>query len=523
MSAARLHFTSSSSAGFAITLATTNVATWISNGPNASSENLTCVSDWSTTTSQTCLGITATVGDNSTTFTRSLPPSVSVLHLVSISKTNSGGFATLLALYDISTSKIYDVSMWASSGDTTAGAVTVATSSSAVVTGLRFNGIRQQNGGTALTVTDYIQGIYVTDMQTVGSQHSISWTNPGGYTGADSLIVDHSQLNSNVSEIVTSNVMHVQVANNYLLAGAVGWIGVNISGYNGHTVTGNTFLSGAGDTTAQGVSLNNVTAPAITSNQFYGLTGGSASSGPIVLKGTTNNAVVVGNTTNDIYVVWDGSSGSNSIVGNNGTVHTANVYTQQNGLNVSGGNLNVVGSANNIGIGGATTGNSPTLQAFGSDSVINLNILAKGGGEVFIPNQLAITGNLFATGLATSGTIAGSLCATSGGNILYESGATGCTISLESVKKNIAGIDAVRALHDVMNIQPIAFEFKDPSVKGRRYGFGANQVHEVDPVLSTYDGKGDLQAFDPNGILAELVSVVQHQQAEINELKSKVH
>jgi hypothetical protein len=72
----------------------------------------------------------------------------------------------------------------------------------------------------------------------------------------------------------------------------------------------------------------------------------------------------------------------------------------------------------------------------------------------------------------------------------------------------------------VMHLQPIAFDFKDPAVPGRRYGFGANQVHDVDPLLSTFDGNGDLQAFDPNGILANLVSVVQQQQRRIEALEA---
>jgi hypothetical protein len=156
---------------------------------------------------------------------------------------------------------------------------------------------------------------------------------------------------------------------------------------------------------------------------------------------------------------------------------------------------------------------------------VNMGLDASGGGIVQIaPSGAGISmgGQVTAASLATSGTIAGSLCRTSGGLILYESGASNCTISLESLKKNISVLDKVTAFHDVMNLNPIAYEFKDPTIPGKRYGLGANQVHSVNSTLSTYDGNGRLQAFDPNAILAELVVVVQQQQREIDSLKSQI-
>jgi hypothetical protein len=170
-------------------------------------------------------------------------------------------------------------------------------------------------------------------------------------------------------------------------------------------------------------------------------------------------------------------------------------------------------TTNSMWLGSSTNDATTSTSFYGATTKV---------GSIDGLGDINFSGTMTMPGLSTAGTIAGSLCATSAGLVLYESGATSCTISLESVKKNLTQLDAVKALDDVMKLRPIAFEFKDPAVPGRRYGFGANQVHSVDPLLSTFDGHGDLQAFDPNGILANLVVVVQHQQREIDDLRRRL-
>lgn len=149
-----------------------------------------------------------------------------------------------------------------------------------------------------------------------------------------------------------------------------------------------------------------------------------------------------------------------------------------------------------------------------------IHIGAGGGDIIYVTGTgtpgtsvTAIGGGVTAAHLATTGTIGGAVCATATGIILYERGASDCTISLEELKRDITAIpDAVA---DLMALKPIAFEFNDPATAQRRYGFGARQVNAVDPRLSSYDGKGTLQAYDPNGILAVAVATVQRQQSEI--------
>jgi hypothetical protein len=364
---ARLHFTSSSSAGFSVTFTPVPNGTWISNGPSLDAHDFTCISDWFTTTAQTCLTVTSSQDP----LQRPIPPGVTVERLASVSKTNSGGFLHLLALTDVQLSKFSDVSMWASAGDTTAGAVTIS-SSAPYMTGLRFQGLRQQSGGTALTIGINFQGVYVTDMQTVGTQHSIAWTdNTSG--GPDSLIVDHSQLNSTLSEIDTNGIPRVQVVNSYILSSAAGWHGINITGGARHVVSGNVILtSGVSNTTAVGVALNNVTGANITGNEFLGFAGTDANGAGVQLLGTTASVLVSGNSSAQSTIGYDGTGNTSNhfgpnqlgnnfvpagVTGPNNTMSIGQTYgSSPNSINSSATNSLVVGTGNTL--------NSTCLSSF---------------------------------------------------------------------------------------------------------------------------------------------------------------
>jgi hypothetical protein len=182
--------------------------------------------------------------------------------------------------------------------------------------------------------------------------------------------------------------------------------------------------------------------------------------------------------------------------------------------------VNLTTGANDIYIGVS----SAIDAASGSESNV-INIGGTGGSWVKVigtgtqtTQAATVYGTLTLPNVSTSGTIAGAVCMTSGELVLYESGASGCTISLEELKNIHGQIAAASAEHDIEALRPIDFTMK---AGGReQLGFGARQVNSVNAKLSTYDGTGALQAFDPNGILAELVVVVQRQQREIEELKA---
>ena len=183
-----------------------------------------------------------------------------------------------------------------------------------------------------------------------------------------------------------------------------------------------------------------------------------------------------------------------------GQISTTSSVAATGGAFLSGGsvNLNKNSSTNTTEIGDGTTSGTVTI----------------GGGS----NTTTIGSTLSITGVSTSGTIAGSVCMTSANLLLYESGATGCTISLAALK-NIDGTVPVSDAWRVLDhLDPIVFSFKDGDGH-KQLGFTAENVHDADPRLSTYDGNGKLQAYDPNGMIAVLVTAVQDQQRQIDTLR----
>lgn len=141
-----------------------------------------------------------------------------------------------------------------------------------------------------------------------------------------------------------------------------------------------------------------------------------------------------------------------------------------------------------------------------------------GGGS----NTTVVGSTLSVTGVSTAGTIAGSVCMTSAHLLLYESGATGCTISRADLK-NIDGQMTVKDADRILSaLQPIAFDWEtapagDKTAAHQQLGFTAENVRDADPRLSTYDGNGELQAYDPNGLIAMLVVKAQEHERRLNE------
>ncbi|WP_375275667.1 hypothetical protein [Methylorubrum thiocyanatum] len=131
-------------------------------------------------------------------------------------------------------------------------------------------------------------------------------------------------------------------------------------------------------------------------------------------------------------------------VGQNLTV--TGVAIAQAGMSVGGGNLNVVGAANNIGLGGAGAGSSPSINAFGSDANVSLNLQSAGTGLVnVVGNGFAINGtsvvdggrratftNITSSGgvraanLPTSGTAKGTVCVTAAGDLYVKTTSGAC-------------------------------------------------------------------------------------------------
>jgi hypothetical protein len=88
--------------------------------------------------------------------------------------------------------------------------------------------------------------------------------------------------------------------------------------------------------------------------------------------------------------------------------------------------------------------------------------------------------------------------------------------SLRALKTNIAPL-AISS-DTLMQLQPVSYN--DKATGDPRYGFIAEDVNAVDPVLNTYD-RGDLVGVNYDAVAALLTKTVQDQQTEIETLKAE--
>ena len=100
----------------------------------------------------------------------------------------------------------------------------------------------------------------------------------------------------------------------------------------------------------------------------------------------------------------------------------------------------------------------------------------------------------------------------------------------ERLKKNIMEIADSAALKDVLALQPVTYDWKNPaSGAGTQLGFIAQQVEKVVPELVTTNASTTFKAVDYAKVTPLLVGAVQAQQAqidaqqkEIDELKAEI-
>ncbi|HEX8921237.1 MAG TPA: tail fiber domain-containing protein [Pyrinomonadaceae bacterium] len=85
-----------------------------------------------------------------------------------------------------------------------------------------------------------------------------------------------------------------------------------------------------------------------------------------------------------------------------------------------------------------------------------------------------------------------------------------CSSSLR-YKKNVAPFSF--GLNLVQRLRPIRFEWKDGGMKD--VGFGAEDVAAVEPLLVTYNAKGEVEGVKYDRISAVLVNAVKEQQGQI--------
>ncbi len=127
--------------------------------------------------------------------------------------------------------------------------------------------------------------------------------------------------------------------------------------------------------------------------------------------------------------------------------------------------------------------------------------------------NIANTGALFAPYLAAgTGT---ALYLTSGNEIVKYS-------SSKKYKKEITPLSL--DIHKFMSLQPVSFKWNEKSAsEGKKdYGFIAEDVEKVDPLLAVYNEDGSIEGVDYQKINIILLKMVQEQERKIEELEKRI-
>jgi hypothetical protein len=259
------------------------------------------------------------------------------------------------------------------------------------------------------------------------------------------------------------------------------------------------YLAGDKNTTGQGNSFfgsgagNDNTIGEI--NSFFGNSAGSSNT-----TGIGNSFFGAGsgdvNTTGGSNSFFGVDSGRNNTTGNSNTF-----------LGVSTGTFNTTGSNNTaIGAGADVGSNFSHATAIGADATVfnsNQIVLGRsaGGDSVVVPGTFYVNpegGGIFnlCYGFSLGSTVP----------------VAGCSSSLRyktDVQPFASGLYLVRQL------RPIRFTWKNGGP--RDLGLGAEDVEKVEPLLVTYNDKGQVEGVKYDRVAVVLINAVNEQQTQIRE------
>ncbi len=134
-------------------------------------------------------------------------------------------------------------------------------------------------------------------------------------------------------------------------------------------------------------------------------------------------------------------------------------------------------------------------------STINTVALGRGADTVLIPGKLRLDTVSLAPGVA--------LCR--GTTPASRNQIVDCSVSSRRYKTNITPF--LSGLSLIAQLRPIRFEWKDGGLKD--VGYGAEEVAAVEPLLATYNEKGEVEGVKYDRISTVLVNAVKEQQAQI--------
>ncbi|MBK9580335.1 MAG: tail fiber domain-containing protein [Fibrobacteres bacterium] len=168
----------------------------------------------------------------------------------------------------------------------------------------------------------------------------------------------------------------------------------------------------------------------------------------------------------------------------------------------------------NVGIGTTTPNKLLTVQGDG----YFLNNVTAASSTI---TGTTTTGMLALTSLPTN-TAGNALCIV--GTAVVTAGGTTCVTSSGRFKQDVEPLSDWK---DILDIDVVSFNYKPQyaddvrDAGGKRLGFIAEQVEEVDPRLVQYDAEGNPLSVHFDGITAKTVLAIQEMQKEIDGITGK--
>lgn len=314
--------------------------------------------------------------------------------------------------------------------------------------------------------SNYIQN--TTSQQAAGSFNISGNGTAGGVISANAV---NAQTQYNLG-----GVRVLSVAGNDNTFAGINAGAVNTTGFNNSFVGEDT---GDSNTTGNG-------------NSFVGRSAGTANE-------TGNANSFIGSFAGKLNTVGD----LNSFVGasaapNNTTGHENSFFGAVAGAaNTTGNNNTLIGKSANVG-----AGNLSYATAIGSGAVVSThNTIALGRADG--------SDKVRVFGLGTAGSA--HLCR----NVFNEISA--CSSSLR-YKNNIAPFRFGLSL--VNRLRPITFDWRDGGMPD--LGLGAEDVAAIEPLLATYNERGEVEGVKYDRIDVVLLNAVREQQAQIETLQSRL-
>jgi len=140
-------------------------------------------------------------------------------------------------------------------------------------------------------------------------------------------------------------------------------------------------------------------------------------------------------------------------------------------------------------------------------------------------NTIAANSSIYSYGYICAGNSSGA-CTGTGGVVISASSVTAPAFYYNSdarLKKNVEAIASSQALQDILALQPVTYNWIDPTQPTTtQLGFIAQQVEQIVPELVTTNTSTTLKAVDYARITPLLVGAAQAQQAQIDAQQKEI-